>query len=69
MVDTTFYDYAERAGWTPSTQVCVLLRYIENQSDEAGFKDFLARQLEEEEAYGAEPSEEDGPQDDNDSDS
>lgn len=62
MVDATFHDYAERGGWTTDTQVCVLLRYIENQGDEAGFKDFLARQLEEEESYGAEPSDGEGVQ-------
>lgn len=66
MIDTTFYDYAERAGWTPGTQISVLLRYIENQGDEAGFKDFLDRQLEEEESLGAELSGDGDRQDDDD---
>ena len=38
MVDTTFHDYAARAGWTPDTQVCVLLRTSRTRATRPGSK-------------------------------
>jgi hypothetical protein len=45
----SFEAVATRQGWTPETQVIVLLRYIENQDSQDVFLDFLQGQIEEEE--------------------
>jgi hypothetical protein len=45
-----FSDYAAQQGWTPATQVVVLLRYIESQDSYDAFFDFLDEQCEEEDA-------------------
>lgn len=39
---TNFENIAEQEGWTLSTQVSVLLEYIENQQSEEAFNDFIA---------------------------
>jgi hypothetical protein len=44
----SFEDFAIEQGWTPETQVCVLLRYIENQDSDACFTDFLEEQADDE---------------------
>ena len=45
-----FEKVAEEQGWTPETEIWVLLQYIENQKDNSAFEDFLRRQQEEENA-------------------
>lgn len=49
-ISNLFDDKAAVAGWAASTQVDVLLRYIENQQSDDVFEDFLDRQIEEESA-------------------
>ncbi len=39
---------AEEQGWTPETQVYVLLEYIANQQSPEAFSDFIGQQCEEE---------------------
>lgn len=41
MTRTTFEDIAAAEGWTPTTQVNVLLDYIENQHSPEAFRDYL----------------------------
>ena len=48
----TFEEIAAAQGWTPATQVSVLLRYVENQQSEDCFIDFLEQQAAEEDAMG-----------------
>lgn len=42
MPDTLFYQFADSKGWSETTQVSLLLRYIRAQDDRANFADFLA---------------------------
>jgi len=51
--DTIFDATAQKQGWTPATQVSVLLNYIGNQNSVGAFADFLSEQAAEENAYGA----------------
>lgn len=41
-----FKDIAEAQGWALSTQVHVLLEYIENQQSDEAFLDFLDEKVE-----------------------
>jgi|GEM_PF-1814505 hypothetical protein len=41
MTRTTFEDIAATEGWTPTTQVDVLLGYVENQQSPDVFLDYL----------------------------
>lgn len=41
MTRTTFEDIATAEGWTPTTQVDVLLEYVENQQSPDAFFDYL----------------------------
>ena len=43
-----FKDIASQQGWTPETQVEVLLQCIENQQSDEAFQDFLSQQVVEE---------------------
>lgn len=50
----TYYimqEYQDRLGWTDETALVVALAYIQNQSDEATFRDFLEQQAKLEEGY------------------
>jgi hypothetical protein len=40
-----FENIAEQEGWTPTTQVEVLLEYIENQQSEEAFNDFVSEKI------------------------
>lgn len=37
----TFNKIAEQQGWSPDSQVAILLEYIENQQSNDAFEDFL----------------------------
>jgi hypothetical protein len=50
----TFEEAAARCGWTPATQVEVLLDYIRYQQSAGAFEDFLLQRVEEEEGYSSE---------------
>lgn len=52
--ENIFECYARQAGWSQHSRESILLRYIENQNDAAGFADFLAQQVEEEEELAQE---------------
>ena len=43
--DDLLADAAERAGWSESRQIDVLLRYIENQGSNDAFADFLDEEV------------------------
>lgn len=51
--ETIFETTAASQGWTPVTQVSVLLNYIANQNSPAAFADFLAEQADEENSYNS----------------
>jgi hypothetical protein len=40
---------AEERGWTPATQLGLVLEYIDNQMDDNGFREYLRYVIEEEE--------------------
>jgi hypothetical protein len=52
--DWTLESVSGALGWTPATQVEVLLEYIDNQGDLACFKDFLMEQADQERSLGGE---------------
>lgn len=51
--ESIFEEYAQQAGWSAAVRAEILLRYIQDQQDEAGFEDFLRRQVVEEDELGA----------------
>ncbi|EQB16815.1 MULTISPECIES: hypothetical protein [Sphingobium] len=46
MSETFFHQMADSEGWSETTQIDLLLRYISAQQDETGFADFLAQYCE-----------------------
>jgi hypothetical protein len=49
---TDFKDLADEQGWSGSTQVAVLLEYIESQKNPEAFGDFLREHIAYDEGYG-----------------
>jgi hypothetical protein len=47
-VTMTFEEAIEQCGWNETSQVSVLLQYIDNQCDDAGFEEFLEQFVAEE---------------------
>lgn len=54
MTDLIFSNASEKAGWTPDTQVQVLLDYIRTQNSDSAFEDYLQQRLEEEQEQSKE---------------
>lgn len=52
-------EFAAKQGWNEASQLALALQYIDNQADDAAFKDFLAQQADAEEEFVAEPQEQD----------
>lgn len=52
-VQTIFGDAAARAGWTPATQIDVLLQFVERLNVPDGLDNYLQKRLEVEEGYGS----------------
>lgn len=48
MEEKEFLEIAEQQGWTPETQVGVLLEYISNQNSLPAFTDFIKQKQNEE---------------------
>jgi hypothetical protein len=47
-MERIFERFVESQGWNESSQVAILLRYIENQASPEAFEDFLQQQADEE---------------------